>query len=113
MLTKHLPGHLILRWGWKSIIGKRTEIPNCAVDLGQLLPSAKERLLCAPPSSIGVFSILEVIIVHFVFNHGHVHGLIADLLQLEGVLVLRVRDLLFGVWPPAGDIDYGRQEVLL
>lgn len=115
MLLKHLPGPLLLRRGREGIIGKRSEIPNCAVDLGQLLASAEECLLSAPPSLVGVariFSIFEGI-VHFVVNHGHVHCLIADFLLLEGVLVLRVRDLLLGVRPPAGDIDYGRQEVLL
>ena len=116
MLLEHLSGPLILRRGREGIIGKRTEIPNCAIDLGQLLASTEERLLSAPPSCsvvvVRIFSIFEGI-VHFVVNHGHVHGLIADFLLLQGVLVLRVRDLLLGVWPPACDIDYGRQEVLL
>ena len=61
---------------------------------------------------VRIFSIFEGII-HFVVNHSHVHGLVADFLLLESVLVLRVRDLLLGVWPPPGDIYYGRQEVLL
>ena len=116
MLLEHLSGPLILRRGREGVIGNLTEISNCPVDLGQLLASTEERLLSAPPScSVGIartFSIFEGI-VHFVVNHGHVHGLIADFLLLEGVLILRVRYLLLGVWPPAGDIDYGRQEVLL
>jgi hypothetical protein len=116
LLLEHLPRALLLRRGWEGVIGKRTEISNCAVDLGQLLASSKKRLLSAPPSSsvdvVCIFSIFEGII-HFVVNHGHVHGLIADFLLLEGVLVLRVRDLLLGIWPPSGDIYYGRQEVLL
>ena len=115
MLLKHLPGPLLLRRGREGIIGKRSEIPKCAVDLGQLLASTEKCLLSAPPSLVGVVRIFSIFegIVHFVFNHGHVHGLIADFLLLEGMLVLRVRDLLLGVRPPAGDIDYGRQEVLL
>jgi hypothetical protein len=115
LLLKHLPRPLLLRRGREGIIGKLSEIPTCPVDLGQLLASAEERLLGAAPTLVGfvcIFSIFEGI-VHFVVNHGHVHGLIADFLLLEGVLVLRVRDLLLGVRPPAGDIDYGRQEVLL
>ena len=116
MLLEHLPGPLLLRRGWKGVKGNLTEISNCAVDLGQLLAYAEERLLSASPScSIGVVRIFSIFegIVHFVVNHCHVHGLIADFLLLEGVLELRVRDLLLGVWPPSGDIDYGRQEVLL
>ena len=115
MLLKHLPGPLILRRGREGIIWKRSEIPSCAVDLGQLLASTEERLLSATPTLVGVarvFSIFEGI-VQFVVNHSHVHGLIADFLLLEGMLVLRVRDLLLGVRPPPGDIDYGWQEVLL
>jgi hypothetical protein len=115
LLLKHLPGPLLLRRGREGVIGKRCEIPNCAVNLWQLLTSAEESLLSTPSSLVGVVRIFSIFegIVQFVVNHCHVHGLIADFLLLEGVLVLRVRDLLLGVRPPAGDIDYRRQEVLL
>lgn len=115
LLLKHLPGPLLLRRRREGVIGKRSKIPNCAVDLRQLLASTEESLLGAPPSLVGVVRIFSIFegIVQFVVNHGHVHGLVADFLLLEGVLVLRVGDLLLGVRPPAGDIDNGWQEVLL
>ena len=71
--------------------------------------------MSASPTSVGIVRIFSIFegIVQFFFNHGHVHGLIADFLLLHVLLVLRVRDLFLGVRPPAGDIDYGRQEVLL